>query len=48
MILEWMILLLTLSLSVRFGQYLAKTNMRLWQLCLMILAIKFMVFTYAN
>jgi hypothetical protein len=48
MILEWMILLLTLSLSVRFGQYLAMTKMTLWQLCLLMLSIKFMVYTYAN
>tara|TARA_Y100000310_G_C20399319_1_gene676637 strand:+ start:59 stop:202 length:144 start_codon:yes stop_codon:yes gene_type:complete len=45
---DWIILFVALVTAARFGQYLALTNMKLWQLCLMILAIKFMVFTYAN
>ena len=48
MILEWVIIFVSIVWSVRFGQYLAMTNMKLWQLCLLMLSIKFMVYTYAN
>jgi hypothetical protein len=48
MIFEWIILFVTIVWSVRFGQYLAMTKMTLWQLCLLMLSIKFMVYTYAN
>ena len=48
MIFEWIILFVTIVWSVRAGQYLALTKMTLWQLCLMILTIKFIAFTYAN
>ncbi len=48
MILEWVIIFVSIVWSVRFGQYLAMTNMKLAHLCLIILAIKFLTLTYAN
>ena len=46
LLIELMFLYTTLFFSFQFGKLLALTNLRLWQLCLFLLVIKFAFYSY--